>query len=511
MSDNFNKKRLIKNSTTLYIRMMFTMVLNLLTTRFVLSNLGVEDMGVFSVVGSIVNMFAIFISGLLSAAQRFITFEMGKKDGNIALVFSTCSNIILAVSVLLFLLLEIGGLWMLNCNVNLPEQSKNAAKWVLQFSIFTCLLNLNSTCYNAILIAHEKMNIWAFISTLQVLLGCVAAYCISYFPNNDRLIYYSLLGLLVQFFIRLLYFLYCIRHFPETKFSKKIDVQLVKSIAKYTGASSVSGLLQVFITQGLVLIINWTYGVAINAVYNIGLQVKNSVLSFGMNIFKAVQPQITKTYAAGEFNKHEKLVYSGSKIGSYMIMIILIPFCFHSHYIMKLWLGTVPPYASSFAMAFVFQSLLYASFEPFRTAALATGNVVKFFIYSELIHSLVLPLAYYWGAQYETPIPLIIIIVAMEFVYCASMIVLGSKVSIPTINGIFRHVVVPCFLVGIVSAIPCYFISLSMEDNIGTLIFQLVLGSIIFSIVVLLIGINQHERRVVMQVVNAVKIKIGYK
>ena len=169
MSDNFNKKRLIKNSTTLYIRMMFTMVLNLLTTRFVLSNLGVEDMGVFSVVGSIVNMFAIFISGLLSAAQRFITFEMGKKDGNIALVFSTCSNIILAVSVLLFLLLEIGGLWMLNCNVNLPEQSKNAAKWVLQFSIFTCLLNLNSTCYNAILIAHEKMNIWAFISTLQVL------------------------------------------------------------------------------------------------------------------------------------------------------------------------------------------------------------------------------------------------------------------------------------------------------------------------------------------------------
>lgn len=511
MSDNFNNRRLVRNSAILYIRMLFTMFFNLLTTRLVLSNLGIEDMGVFGVVGSIVSMFTLFVSGLLSATQRFVTFEMGKKDGDIALVFSTCSNIIFGVSVLLFLVLEIGGMWMLDYNVNIPEQSENATKWVLQFSIFTCLINLNSTCYNALLIAYEKMNVWAFISTIQVLLGCCIAYSISYFPNNDRLIYYSLLAFLVQLFVSLLYLLYCKRSFPETKFSWKVDMQLVKSIVKYTGASSVSGLLQVFITQGLVLIINWTYGVAINAVYNIGLQVKNSVLSFGLNIFKAVQPQITKTYAAGEFDKHEKLVYSGSKIGSYMIMIILIPFCLHSHFVMQLWLGTVPPYASSFAVAFVFQSLLYASFEPFRTAVLATGNVAKFFIYSELIHALVLPLAYYWGRQYDTPVPLIVIIVVMEFVYCAFMIVLGSKVSVPTISGIFRHVVMPCCLVGIVSAIPCYLISLLMKDSIGALIFQLVLGTIIFGLVVLLIGINQQERRLAMLVLNAVKLKMRQK
>lgn len=508
MSETFDKRRIVKNSATLYVRMIFTMVLNLLTTRFVLSNLGVEDMGVYGVVGSIVTMFAILVSGLLSATQRFITFELGKKDGNLPLVFNTSTNLILCVSIGLFLIMEAGGSWMLHYHINIPERSMEAAQWVLQFSIFTSLLNLNSTAYSALLIAYERMNVWAVISIVQVLLGCVAAYSLSCFPQDSRLFWNALMLLGVQCVVQCLYIGYCKFHFPESRFRWGLDKKIVRSMAKYTGASSVNGVLYIVFSQGLVLVINWTYGVAVNAVYNIGMQVKNSVLSFGLNIYKAVQPQITKTYASGEYDKHEKLVYSGSKIGAYMIMLILLPFCLHTDFIMRLWLGNVPPYASVFAAAFVFQSLMYASFEPFRTAVLATGNVTKFFIYSEVVHLGVLPLAYWAGKTYDTPVVLVVTIVVWEFVYCGYMAWIGTRVSKIRLRGLFCQVLVPCMEVGCFSAIVYYVLAQLMPESLIYVLLQMVIGSACLFLIALLIGTNTQERRLLRQVWEVVVTRV---
>lgn len=482
--------------------MLFTMVLNLLTTRFVLAALGVEDMGVYGVVGSIVSMFTVFVSGLLSATQRFITFELGKPNGDVSKVFNTSINLILLLSVGLFIIMEFGGMLMVEYGLNIPQQRIMAAHWVLQFSILTCILSLNTTVYNALVIAHERMGAWAAISIVQVVFNCFAAYSLGHFAEINRLIIYAIFTFFIQLVVQVLYVFYCRVKFSNIKYKRHIDKRLVREMAKFAGASSASGILQMVISQGLVLVINWTYGVAVNAVYNIGLQVKNAVLSFGLNINKAVQPQITKTYASGEFERHEKLVYSGSKMGAYMIMFILFPFCFHSHIIMKLWLGNVPPYASEFAVAFVFQSLLYASFEPFRAAVLATGNVGKFFIYSEIIHLVVLPLAYWTGTVNDTPVTLVIVIVVWEFVYCASMVWLGSRVSKIKVKGLLKIVLFPCFVVGTISLLVYYVLKNLMGENILSFVIQTVIGSFCLCLIILFCGTNRQEKGILMQIIN---------
>lgn len=508
MSEAFSKKRIVKNSATLYVRMMFTMVLNLLTTRFVLAALGVEDMGVYGVVGSIVSMFTVFVSGLLSAAQRFITYELGKPDGDVRKVFNTSVNLILLLSLALLVVMEIGGWLMVEYGLNIPDERVTAAHWVLQFSILTCILNLNTTVYNALLIAHERMTAWAVISIVQVVFSCGAAYSLACFAESERLVWYAMFTFIVQVLVQILYMGYCKHQFTESKYQRQIDRPLVREMAKFAGASTFSGVLQMVIAQGLVLIVNWTYGVAVNAVYNIGMQVKNAVLSFGMNVQKSVSPQITKTYAAGEYDRHCKLVYTGSKLGICMTMLIFIPFCLRSHYILELWLGQVPPYTSAFTVGFVFQSLLYAGFEPFRTAVLATGRVGRFFIYSELVHLLVLPFAYFIGRLYDNPTAIVVVIVFMEFVYCGAMVWFGTRVSKIRVRPMLAKVVTPVTSVLTLSFAINYVLSQFIPQGVGGLAIVIIISFLVTAITAFSIGLSSQERTMVINVAKACINKI---
>ena len=382
MSDNFNKNRIVKNSLLLYVRMLFTMWLNLWTTRLVLANLGVEDMGVYGVVGSIVGLATVFTGGVTNAVQRFITFESGKTDGNTNLIFCTSLNVIFLLSAIVLILLESVGVYMLYYSINIPANSVDAAFWVLQLSILTCVVNLISIPYNALVIAHEKMNAFAVISILQVVLTFCAVYTLSWFDN--RLLVYGIMTAAVSIVIRIIYQLYCHYTFDEARYHFIIDKEQLKQLGKFTGVSTASGAIQIVSSQGIVFVINWTFGVAINAVYNISLQLKNSILSFALNLFKAISPQITKTYANNEIETHRNLVYSGSKIEAYLIFFIITPFLFRTEFIMHMWLGKVPSYAVEFAKCAVFISLTYALFEPIRTSVLATNKITKFMILPEL-------------------------------------------------------------------------------------------------------------------------------
>lgn len=510
MSETFSKNRIIKNSLTLYVRMMFTMVLNLLTTRFVLAALGVDDMGVYGVVGSIVAMFTVFVNGLLSAAQRFITFELGKADGDVRKVFNTSVNLILLLSLALFVVMEVGGWLMVSYGVNIPAARVAAAHWVLQFSILTCILNLNTTVYNALIIAHERMAAWAVVSIVQVVLTCGAAYSLSLLAEDERLLWYALFVFAVQVIIQMVYMKYCKKHFPETKYQRRVDKPLVREMGRFAGASTFSAVLQMVISQGLTLIVNWTYGVAMNAVYNIGLQVKNAVLSFGMNIYKSVSPQITKTYASGEYERHCKLVYTGSKLGIYVTMLIFVPFCLRSHYILQLWLGQVPLYTSAFTNGFVFQSLLYAGFEPFRTAVLATGRVGRFFTYSELVHMLVLPLAYLAGRLCDTPAVMVVVIVLMEFVYCAFMVWLGTRVSKISVRAMCLKVVLPVAAVLVVSFTLGLLLSQFIPQGAWGLLAVILSCSFITIVAIYTIGLSEQERAVLKNAAMALWAKLRH-
>lgn len=496
MSDNFNKNRIVKNSILLYVRMLFTMWLNLYATRLVLQNLGVEDMGIYGVVGSIVSLFAVFSSGITNTIQRFVTFELGKDDGEVNKVFCNSLNIIFLLSAFIFILLETCGIWFLFHKVNIPPQSFQAAFWVYQLSVLTCIVNLISIPYNALIIAHEKMDAYAVISILQVVLTCAAAYCLSLF-DNQRLIIYAVLMAVISVLIRVFYQGYCHVKFQESRYHLLIDKDCMKQIGKFAGVSTVSGILEGLYNQGIVLVINWTFGVALNAVYTIALQLKNSVLSFAFNIFKTISPQITKTYANGEIETHKKLIYSGSKLQTYMIYFIMIPFLFRTDYIMQLWLGNVPAHTVTYVRATIFISLLYAIFEPIRTAVNATGNITRFLIIPNIFYILTLPVSYCLSIWTNLPMILILSVVVFDVLGCFIRVYYALQALPLRLHELFIQVLLPSAIVAVAGAVVCWLLSLSISNNLTGLLILFVLNSMALSAIIYLTGINRQERQIV--------------
>lgn len=508
MSDNYNKNRLAKNTMLLYVRMLFTMWLNLYTTRLTLANLGVEDMGVYGVVGSVVSMFAVFSGGITNAVQRFLAYEIGREGGNPNRVFCSCLNVIFVLSVIILALLEVGGLWFLNHKVNIPAESMNAAQWVFQLSVLTCMVNLVSIPYNALIVAHEKMDAFAIISILQVVLTCASAYCLSYFSDN-RLFIYALLMTAISIIVRIIYQIYCHYKFDEAHYHMIIDKQQIQQIGKFAGVSSISGILQVLASQGFILVINLTFGVAINAVYTIAMQLKNSVLSFAQNIQRAIAPQITKTYANGEMETHKKLVYAGSKFQVFLIYFIMMPFLFRTEYIMQLWLGEVPPYTVTYVRCTIFLSLTYASFETIRTAVYATGNITRFMVWPEAIYLLVLPISYFAGIMTRNPNALIMAMVIYEIFVCILRIWLATKVSLVTIRGFLSKVFSPCFIVLILDVVTCYIYAVHTSLTIIGLVEMLCFNSISLCVIIVAAGLTRQEKKLLMGIVKSrIRIKL---
>lgn len=449
MTEGLDKKRLAKNSALLYVRMLFTMWLNLYATRLTLANLGVDDLGVYGVVGSIVSLTGVLGNGATNAIQRFITFELGKDRGNPNAVFCTSLNLIFGISILMLLLLEVGGLWMLFHKVQIPTDSIDAAFWVFQLSVFTCLINLVSIPYNALVIAHEKMSAFAGISILQVVLNCAAAYCLSLF-SSERLVWYAIFMATVGFLVRMIYQVYCRRKFSESRYHFEVRKDLLKNLGKFAGVSTLSGVLQTVAGEGLVFVINMTLGVAVNAVYMIALQLKNSILSFAMNIYKAVSPQITKTYAAGDHEHHKALVYGGSRMAVYMLFLIFFPFMFNTEYIMHLWLGKVPPYTVEFAQATAVLAVTYAAFEPIRSAVLATNRITKFMLIPDSFYLLaVLPIGFFVGKYWMSPVVLIWSIVIIDALACVLRVYFAVKQTVLSANALIFSVLWPIMQVAI--------------------------------------------------------------
>lgn len=504
MSEVYNQKRILKNTLLLYARMLFTMWLNLYTTRLVLANLGVEDMGVYGVVGSITSLFTVFVNGITSAVQRFITFELGRRDGNVNSVFCTSLNILFIAAFILLLLLEVGGLWMLNNKVNIPDESVNAAFWVFQLSVLTCLVGIISIPYNALVIAHEKMDAFAFISILQMILTCCAAYAISLFHQQERLFVYAVMTAGISILVRIVYQIYCHIHFEEARYRREINKNQLKEIGKYAGISTTSGVLYIISNQGIALVINWTFGVAINAVYNIAVQLKNMILSFSLNLMKALSPQITKTYASGEMEIHRRLVYEASKIEVFLIYIIIIPFLFRTEYIMELWLGDVPEHMVFFAQWIVFVCLVVSAMEPIKEAVFASNHIFHYLIVPDSLFLLVLPFSYIAGYVTNSPDWMMATIVFLDTVCCALRIYIGIKATSLNMSKYVKLVVMPCFYVAITSCICCYGLSVFFEENLLGFVELLLCNSLLLFILIYLCGLNMEEKQLINKAIKTV-------
>lgn len=389
-----NNKRIAKNTIALYIRTLITMAVGLYTSRVVLNVLGVEDYGVYNVVGGVVSMFAIVTSSLSQAISRYLTFELGKGNRDkLRTIFCTSINILLLMSLVVVVLMECIGVWFLNSKINIDPDRMYAANWVFQFSILTFIVNLISVPYNAAIIAHEKMKAFAYVSILEAGLKLVIVVALL-LSSIDKLITYAFFQLMVSITIRMVYGSYCKRHFEECRYSFIMDRQLIKSMTSFAGWSSTSSIVWIFNTQGINIISNIFFGVVVNAARGVATQVEGIVKGFVVNFTTAVRPQIIKSYSAGDKTYLFKLLCSSTKYSYFLMLIFFVPFLFEAEVILRLWLKKYPDYAPLFLRLTLVSTLVGLLGDLLFTNILAVGKLKLYMIWETIITGLVFPATY---------------------------------------------------------------------------------------------------------------------
>lgn len=493
-----NNTRIAKNTMFLYFRMILIMLVNLYTSRVILMSLGVEDYGIYNVVGGIVTMFSFLNGSMASSTQRYLTYELG--NGNVEKlkkIFSTSLNIHLLLAGLIVILAESIGLLFLNYKLNIPYDRMFAANIVYQFSILTFFINIIQVPYNAALIAHEKMGIYAYISILEVVLKLFVAYVIFY-TSIDKLIIYSGLIFLVQLLIRFIYQLYCKRKYVECHFRIIKDIKLYKEMTSFAGWNLFGSMAWICRDQGVNIVVNLFFGPVVNAARAISGQVSGAVMGFISNFQTALNPQITKLYATGETDKMEKLVFKGIKFSFCLLFLIAFPLAINITYILELWLKDVPDYVSGFVVFILIDSLcstLYGN--PLMTSLAATGNIRNYQVFVSLCVLLTLPSAYLLLVLGGNPYSIFIAVILwtnisgiLRFYYCNKQIGFRWK-------KFWIDVIFPIFKLLVLSLpIPLYIRWHMHETNTLWVTFFLIMISFCLSFVACWsVVLNKEEKR----------------
>lgn len=465
----------------------------MLTTRYVLKNLGVEDMGIYAVVNSVVAAVTMFGGTLERAAQRFIVYETGKKENDINLTFNTCLNILYAIAFIFFILLESIGLFLLDSKLNIPAASKINAIWAYQFCIVSFLFQLISIPYNSVLIAHEKMKAFAGITIINAGLTCMLAFLLSIAKN--RLLFYALGVMLISLLERLLYRKYCKMQFPEeVKYKKSINMSLMKRMGIFFGTTSISTLLYTITNQSIVWSINMMFGVALNAVYSIANQLKNTMLSFSMNINRAISPQITKTYANGMMREHKNLVNVGMRLNAFMMQLILFPFIFYADTFMQLWLKDVPEYTVFFVQLIAFSAFFDCLMQSIGSAVFATGQIKAFLLVTRAFYLLVLPLMYFAYKYTLSPKSLICSVVLMDLMAMVIQMIIVVKQKIVDLKD---GIVIPMVRIGFVSILSagiCASLRAVLPHDVIGLVILCFLHTVTILPIMIIIGTTSGEK-----------------
>ena len=395
MSDTSSaNKRIAKNTLVLYVRMLFTMGISLFTSRVILQTLGVEDYGISSVVGGVISMFTFINAAMVSSTQRYLNFELVRGDANqLRSVFSTSLQIHSLIALAIIVLSETVGLWFLNEKLVIPEARMTAAMWVYQCSILSCAVSIMSTPYNAVIVAHEKMSAFAYISILDVSLKLLVVYLLVVLPF-DKLIILAILNLLVQLFIRYIYTIYCHRHFPESYFQFRFNKTLFKEMFGFAGWSFWGNLAAILYTQGLNMMLNIFFGPIVNAARGIAVQVQSAVQQFVGGFQTALNPQITKNYASNNLPQMHSLMFRSARFSFLLLFFLSLPVLMETNFILTLWLKTVPDDAVIFTQIMICISLIYTTANPCVIANQATGKVKIYQMVVGGILLLILPISY---------------------------------------------------------------------------------------------------------------------
>ena len=506
MSDT---RRIAKNTLMLYFRQILIMLVSLYTSRVTLAVLGVSDFGIYNVIGGLVAMFSLISGSMAAAISRFITIEVGKKnETKIREIFTTSMLIQVAISLLVILLCEIAGSWFIFHKMNIPADRLTAGFWVMQCSLLTFVVNLLSIPYNAVIIAHEKMSAFAYISILEVGLKLSVAFLLYVLPM-DKLIVYAVLLFAASLLIRLVYSLYCKRHFKnECALSFVFNKSLLGDMRRFIGWAFFGNGIIVIKDYGTNILLNLFCGTAMNAARGVAGQVNSAAVIFVSNFMMAMNPQITKSYAEKDFTTMHTLIIRGQKFGFFILLMLFMLVAANSSYILSLWLTEVPPHTANLVVLILLYSLTETYTNPLVTGVLAEGDIRNYELSLTVIYAINIAASYM----------LLKLNFAVEWVFafnivfkmcvCVSLLVHSRRKYDFPLRKFIKGCAFPTVSVFVLCCGAAYLLRMYGAKNIGELVLQSIVNCAICAVAIAAVGITKGERQFIVRIVKT-KLKLA--
>lgn len=489
-----NPRTIVKNTIFLYIRMLFILVISLYTSRLVLKELGIVDYGIYNVVGGLITIFSFINVSMTQASQRYITYEVGGgSTDSLRKTFSTCVYIHLVIAGLIVILGETIGLWYIYNIAVIPPDRFNAALWVYQCSIIVSCATIITVPYNALIIAHEKMSAFTFLSILEAILKLIIVLLLIITPY-DKLVVYGILMAFLSIFMRFVYGIYSYKTFPETSLIRHIDKNYIKTMGKFAGWSLCGCIAAAGYTQGLNLLINFFFNPTINAARGIAVTVQAVIRNFANNFQLAVNPQIIKSYALNDIAYLHLLIYRASFFSFFLFFIVALPVFLEINTLLSLWLIDVPPYSNIFIRILLVISSVELLASPLNVSAQATGDIKRYELTTSLILLLIVPLSYITLKLYPLPENVFLVFLLQTCIaLIARFLIIKRKIGL-SFKLYFFNIIGRIILISLISTIIPIILHCYIANPILRLI-CVVIGCLSFTpCAVFLLGLNDSEK-----------------
>lgn len=504
-----NNKRIAKNIAFLYIRQLIVMVVSIYTSRVILDVLGASDYGVYNVVGGIVTMMSFLNGALGSSSSRFLTYELGKgNQDKLNSTFSASLNLHICVALIVLIVGETLGLWFFYEKLVIPADRVNAAFWVYQFSIITTMVNFTQVPYNASLIAHENMSIYAYVGLYEAVSKLIIVYLLMVSPI-DKLIFYGLLLMLNTVGIQLFYRYYTSKRYQECHFRLVKEKPLYKTLLGYSGWDLFGGAAVICQNQGLNILLNMFFGPVLNAARAISFQIQGALLMFINNIFAAVRPQVGKSYASNEYKRMYQLTFVSSKFAFILMLALMLPICFELKFILSIWLGkNVPEETYIFTLIILVTNLLDIFHNSFLMPLHAVGRIKTANFTGGFLMILTLPISYVclkWGMpSYTVFIVLLVINPSMVFI---GWYLLNSYVPF-SFKHMFKVTYIPSFVIVVIAICPPFIITHILEEGWGRLFVVIIATETIILLSTYYIAIDKEMQKMILKIIKHKILKL---
>lgn len=496
-----NNQKLAKNTVFLYIRMIVVMLITFFTTRILLSTLGIEDFGIYNVVCGFVTMFSFLNTSMANGVQRFYSFAIGKNDPkSISKIFTLAAIIQLIIAIIIIVIVETVGIWYLYNKMNISANRVFAAFWVFQNALLSLFFVILTVPYNGAVMAYEKMNFYAIVSIIDAILKLVVVFILPY-CGIDKLICYGLLISVISILDFLFNFFYCKRYFPQIKFVRHIDRDLLPSMISFSGWNIFGSLAHMGKIQGVNLVLNAFWGTVVNTAFGISAQISNAVSSLTAGFVTALRPQMIKSFAAGDLDYTMKLLYSASKLTFFLVLIIAVPIFEEISSILDFWLGVgkYPEMTIVFCKLTILTVLFDSFATPLSIIVHASGKMRTFQIVCSLVIISVVPLSYIVAKLWNDAA--IVISIGLFTTILAQLVrlLLIKNIIKFSILSYCVKVFIPTTIVFLLSCIVALLVNRISIENLEFwgLLMKIGLNVIVCFIVIYIIGLSKTEKNIV--------------